>query len=140
MTITITQLPDQTMRNRREPADVARPARVRSQWHLRLTIGGEVSVFERDYLGSDDVPEDEWRQHTLVWAFGAPADQSVIDREALAAALAEGGELHGLLARVHAGHSVVWEGDGHWGRLSRDAGKAGYEIDHLLDSIGNKRG
>lgn len=132
MTITITTLPTDTMRNSRDPVAVNIAPRCQTQWTLCLTADGEVSVSGRDYYGGDGTPLDEHLARTLTWGFGRCGDCNVIDREVLAEALAEGGDLHTLLARVHAGHTVSWDGSNHRGRLTGDASEAAEEIDRML--------
>jgi hypothetical protein len=45
------------------------------------------------------------------------------------------GKLPGLLERVHAGHSVEWDGSNHVGRLDDDASAARDEIERILDGL-----
>lgn len=134
MTITITDLPTERMRNDRDPVSGASAARCKSQWKLVLTIDGRAIISCRNYYGGDTIPMDEWNGLTYTWGLGEPGDLHVIDRDRLAAALADGGELHTLLTRVHAGHSTVWDGNNTVGRLTDDAAAASDEICDMLKS------
>ena len=134
MTLTITPLTSGRMRNSRDPIDGTFAPRCQTQWILSLDEDGTADVYSRDYYGGDGTPMDEWHNRTLTWGFGLRGDLSVIDRDALADDLQPGGRLHTLLARVHAGHSVDWDGSNHVGDLTDDASTASEQIDRLLSS------
>lgn len=130
MTLTTATLPTNRMRNDRDPIDGA--PRCQTQWHLRLDEHGEVDVFAREYYGGDVIPFSEWHKRTLTWGFASRGDCSVIDSDKLRDDLSEGGTLRALLERVHAGHSVTWNGNNHVGELDQDGGDAQDEIEQLL--------
>lgn len=134
MTLTITPLPSGRMRNGRDPVDSSFAPRCQTQWILSLDEDGTVDVYSRDYYGGDGSPMDEWHNRTLTWGFGLRGDLSVIDRDTLARDLQPGGHLYSLIARVHAGHSVDWDGSNYVGALTEDAQEASDEIDRLLSS------
>ena len=134
MTLTITPLTSGLMRNSRYPVESGRAPRCQTQWRLSLDEDGTVDVYGRDYYGGDGTPMDEWLNRTLTWGFGLRGDMSVIDRDALARDLQPGGQLYSLIARVHAGHSVDWDGSNHVGDLTDDAQEALDEIDRLLST------
>lgn len=130
--LTIKPIPTERMRNERTPLEGA--PRCQTRWMLELTEDGNASVFSREYYGGDGTPMAEWHGRTLTWGFGAKGDGSVIDRKALETDLAEGGKLRALLERVHAGHTVAWNGQNHVGSLNQDADKASDEIERLMQS------
>lgn len=131
MALTIISPPTETLRNSRVPLDGA--PHCETQWRLSLDEGGTVQIYSRDYYGSDGTPMDIWHRRTLEWGFRRRGDQSVTDAAELAADLAEGGVLRALLERVHAGHSVDWNGSNMVGGLTDDATEASDEIERLLD-------
>ncbi|RJX35684.1 MAG: hypothetical protein C4525_03255 [Desulfarculus sp.] len=86
---------------------------------------------EGDPLWHDDGTRmDIWHRQTLHW--GIPCDAAADDLEELLADPES--ELHRLLARIHAGHTVEWDGSNHRGRVSEDAQEAADELGYWLES------
>ncbi len=95
--------------------------------HVEMDEDGEVSA---DYSGEigGAVPMSVWHHRTLRWS--VPADV----RGAALADLLESAEVRTLLARIHAGHAVEWDGSNHAGLLSEDAHEASEALQALLDA------
>lgn len=68
-----------------------------------------------------------WHRRTLQWR--VPSDVS----GAAMIAFLQSDEARTLLERVHAGHTVEWDGNNHVGRLSGDAREASEEFAALVD-------
>jgi hypothetical protein len=69
---------------------------------------GKVSVLLVTYHGGEGLTFDEFHRRTLFWTVAtAPA---VVDGQRLCDDLQPGGVLHGFLERIHAGHTVAWDG------------------------------
>jgi hypothetical protein len=93
--------------------------------YVELTEEGRVSA---DYSGEigNSTPATVWHNRTLRWAV-----PSAISGAALTELVQE---ILPLLERVHAGHSVEWDGSNHVGRLDADADEAHDEIERVIES------
>jgi hypothetical protein len=104
--------------------------RSKERWSLVIEEDGAVSLRCRTYYGGDGTPFDEWHNRTLRYTITG----QVLDNERLREDLAEGGKLALLIDRIKAGHSVVWDGSNHVGKLTQDARDAEEDLSHALDS------
>lgn len=95
--------------------------------YVEMTAAGEVSADFSGEIGNA-VPADVWHGVRLHW----PVLSSV--RGDSLADLLRGDALH-LLERVHAGHSVEWDGSNHVGRLDADAVEASDDLRELLNGM-----
>lgn len=92
---------------------------------IEMDEHGEVSAGTNGEIGNA-VPAYVWHGRTLRW--DVPA---AVRGDALAELLR--GDALPLLERVHAGHSVDWDGSNHVGRLDDDAQDASYALQRLID-------
>lgn len=94
--------------------------------YLYLSEDGEVwmdSSAERD-----SVPGDVWHNRTIRWSVTPHLSQAACQE------LLDDPDVRALLERVHAGHSVEWDGSNMVGVLTEDAVEAGEELQELLDA------
>ncbi len=107
----------------------------RSRWRgpetldLALCEDGTVSLSVGHADQLDGTPMDEWHYRTVTWRLLTGPCEA--DLTKIRAELAPGGRLRVLLARVHAGHSVEWDGRNRVGRLTEDAGEASADLADL---------
>lgn len=94
--------------------------------YIELTEDGKVLADFNAELGNA-MPAAVWHRRTLRWPL--PPD---VRGEALTAFLADPAAL-ALLQRVHAGHSVEWDGSNHVGRLDEDARAASDKFAELIE-------
>lgn len=93
--------------------------------YVELSEDGEVSA---DYSGdTGGTPAHVWHGRTQTWRVSAYAHPVVLAR------LLETGAARALLERVHAGHTVEWDGSNHRGRLTEDAQAASDKLERLLE-------
>lgn len=97
---------------------------------LDLDEDGVIAVGTLTLYGCDGVPGEVWRRRLLRWHFPHPPS-----RDALAEALCEGGDLRSLLERIHAGHSVEWDGHNMAGIFTADASEASDAVHEILASL-----
>jgi hypothetical protein len=96
--------------------------------YVAMTEDGEVSAYYSGEIGKA-IPMDVWNGRTLRWRVnpqlrGDALVEALIDKSTLA-----------LLGRIHAGHSVKWDGRNHVGRLTDDARDASFELECTLDRL-----
>lgn len=94
--------------------------------YLFLTEDGEAGLDWTGEIGNA-VPLDVWHHRTLRWSV-APQLSKVGCKELL-----EDPKVVALLGRIHAGHSVEWDGNNMVGRLTEDASDASYNLQKYLD-------
>ena len=94
--------------------------------YVTLDEDGNVAA---DWTGESGggMPSSVWHHRTLRWAVNPSANGNDL------AALLEGEALP-LLERVHAGHTVEWDGSNNVGLLTADAQDASDELERLLDA------
>lgn len=94
--------------------------------YIQLDEDGTVTA---DYSGEigNGIPMSVWHNRTPRWYVNSAANGDSL------AEWLESDEMRALLARVHAGHSVEWDGNNHVGRLDEDAEAARDEITAMLD-------
>jgi hypothetical protein len=92
-----------------------------------LTLSAEgVTLTDWDAV-SDGAPSNAvWHRRTLRWRLGDPSLTTAEINDLLDAAAP-------LVARVHAGHTVVWDGKNHVGQLTDDASAASDAMATLCD-------
>jgi hypothetical protein len=90
----------------------------------------ENGFVQADWSGDSGggMPPSVWHHRTLRWAVNPSANGRAL------AALLEGEALP-LLERVHAGHTVEWDGSNNVGLLTADAQDASDELERLLDAM-----
>lgn len=98
--------------------------------YIEMDESGVVKVEWLTEYGGDGIPFDVWHKRTL--RYRLPAG---VDRAALVDQLAEGGEVSALLARVHAGHTVEWDGSNYVGCFDDDAAEADEDNISLLADL-----
>ena len=105
------------------------PAELRPQpAYIELTEDGTVRA---DYSGEiNGTPMRVAHGRDLQWDVDAQ-----VSAQTLRALLADGSELMQLLQRVHAGHSVHWDGNNYRGRLTAAAEAASDLIEALLQDL-----
>jgi hypothetical protein len=91
--------------------------------YLRLTDDGSVDVDWDSEIGGG-VPADVWDRRTFRWYFGDPS----LTRDEIDILLAL---VAPLIARVHEGHSIEWDGSNYVGYLSDDAVEAEETLERL---------
>ncbi|RME23332.1 MAG: hypothetical protein D6800_09985 [Candidatus Zixiibacteriota bacterium] len=96
--------------------------------YLELDEFGNVSLDYSSEIGGA-VPMDVWHGRTLRWSVSP-----YLSRDA-ALDLLEDASLVALLERVHAGHSVDWDGSNMVGHLTEDAREAKQKVQEILDEI-----
>jgi len=117
----------------RDPTDTSCAPRIYDNLLLAIDEDGDVYLETRSYYGGDATPADEWHGRTLTWTIDSSKHGSrLIDRDALASDLAEGGRLAVLIDRVIAGHGTDWDGSNYIGTNTPDAIEAIDAIDALL--------
>lgn len=82
-----------------------------------------------DYCGiiGAGQPMDVWNGRTLRWSVNPEVNGDHL------AELLESDEVRALLERVHAGHSVEWDGSNYVGRLTDDARDASDELERIFE-------
>lgn len=95
--------------------------------YVQLDEVGDVTAGHSGEIGGG-APAHVWHGRTLRWSVPA----SVLG-DVLADLLA--GDALPLLQRVHAGHSVQWDGNNHCGALDDDAQQASDELDRLFEGL-----
>lgn len=95
--------------------------------YVQLDEDGDVTTGYSGEIGGG-VPAHVWHGRTLRWTVPASVRGDV-----LADLLA--GDALPLLQRVHAGHSVQWDGNNHCGTLDDDARTASDELAALLSGL-----
>jgi hypothetical protein len=95
--------------------------------YIELDEDGNVTY---DYDGAIGyaVPIDVWDGRTIRWTLPGDIRGKTLHRLLTV-------KLPGLLERVHAGHSVEWDGSNHVGRLDDDASAARAEIERILADL-----
>lgn len=94
---------------------------------VEMDEDGEVSA---DYSAdSGGTPSHVWHNRTMRWAVPAEVNGKTL------ADLLQGDEVRGLLERIHAGHSVDWDGSNHRGTLDGDAQDASYDLERRLERL-----
>lgn len=97
--------------------------------YITITEDGDVSAGHSGEVG-DAVPMAVWHHRTL----RVPVHAAMLG-DALADLL-ESAEVRALLVRIHAGHSIEWDGSNHVGRLTDDAKAALDELTTLVRDAG----
>lgn len=97
--------------------------------YITITEDGDVSAGHSGEVG-DAVPMAVWHHRTL----RVPVHAAMLG-DALADLL-ESAEARALLERIHAGHSIEWDGSNHVGRLSDDARAALDDLHTLVRDAG----
>ena len=95
--------------------------------YIEMDEDGAVSVDWDSSIGNG-VPMSVWHNRTLRWSI-----PNTLTGAALADFLGRD-DVQALLERVHAGHSVAWDGSNHVGRLTQDAADAGDDLEHLCET------
>ena len=91
---------------------------------LTLSESGEIG-YEIEALGGG-VSSYRWLSRTLAWCLPiVPSPASLLELIK---------DLRPLLERVHAGHSILWDGSNHRGYLTDDASEANDEIERYINS------
>lgn len=104
---------------------------------LNLTENGRVYVSVDRHIGNMASPA-ECNGRTQTWKIaGALYGACIVDVAKLRSDLSDGGALSVLLDRVHAGHTVDWNGREYSGGLDADASAASAEISRLMRRNGN---
>jgi len=94
---------------------------------VEMDEDGEVSA---DYSAdSGGTPSHVWHNRTLRWAVPSEVNGKTL------ADLLQGDEVRGLLERIHAGHSVDWDGSNHRGTLDDAAQDASYDLERRLERL-----
>lgn len=127
-TIIIDTRPVQALRGEFAPLFNRYPGQTGAQpAFIEMTEDGDVSA---DYSGEigNAVPMHVWHGRTLRWSVPA-----AVKGEALADFI-EQPDVYELLGRIHAGHSVEWDGSNHVGQLDEDAQSASDELERLIES------
>lgn len=95
--------------------------------YIEMDKDGAVGV-DWDGIIGGGVPMDVWHRQTQRWS---------IPNTVIGAALADflgRDDVQALLERIHAGHSVEWDGSNHVGRLNQDAVDASYALERLCET------
>jgi hypothetical protein len=95
--------------------------------YLDLDEDGNVTYGTVAEIGNA-VPMHVWHGRIIRWTMPSDIRGKTLHRLLT-------GKLPGLLERVHAGHSVEWDGSNHVGRLDDDASAARDEIERILDDL-----
>jgi hypothetical protein len=99
---------------------------------ISLNEDGDAAIITSDRHNSNNgTPIDEWHMRTLTWGNSLSQGTLVVADRAAVEALAE--KIRPLLERVHAGHSVKWDGSNMRGALDDDASEAQEEINRLVE-------
>lgn len=101
--------------------------------HVELDERGSVTATVSSHIGNGGCSMLVWHGRTLQWSL--PPD---VRRSALVGFLARD-DVRSLLDRVHAGHSVQWDGSNHRGTLTDDARRASDEFETLLLELNDER-
>lgn len=98
--------------------------------YLEMDEDGEISADWNGEIGNA-VPASVWHNRTLRWDVAPAARDGVVD------GWLDGTDEHlaALLARVHAGHTVEWDGNNHVGRLTDDACEASQDAQDYLTAL-----
>ncbi len=119
------------LRGQKAPLYRVYPRQLRPQpAYVEMDEDGNVSA---DYSGEigNGAPSCVWHKRTLRWS--VPAE---VNGDSLADYL-EDAETIALLERVHAGHSVEWDGNNHVGQLDEDATAAAAVLERDLGQHAN---
>lgn len=94
---------------------------------IEMDEDGAVGV-DWDGIIGGGVPMDVWHRQTQRWSI-----PNTLTGAALADFLGRE-DVQALLYRIHAGHSVEWDGSNHVGRLTQDAVDASYALERLCET------
>jgi hypothetical protein len=116
------------------PGKVLGGAECRPFLKLSLTEEG-AAMLETGELRSADsgLCMDEWLLRTLIWR--ACDCQDSVELPDLGAIEAMAARAAPLLDRVHAGHSIQWDGADYIGHLDADAAEAAEALDQLVHGV-----
>lgn len=95
--------------------------------YIEMDEGGAVSVDWDSSIGNG-APMSVWHNRTLRWSI-----PNTLTGAALADFLGRE-DVQALLERIHAGHSVDWDGRNQVGRLTDDARNASYDLEGLCET------
>lgn len=96
--------------------------------YIEMDKDGNVSADFNGEIGPG-VDSSVWDQQTLRYSITPEiSGTALVD-------LVTSEPVAGLLARIHAGHRIEWDGNNYVGRLSQDANQASEKLDRILDEV-----